>query len=116
MISEEKCWIPVIIIVIHGENLCFSVWQTSHWKVACQTKFHRPFKKCEKFTSSLTAGFFNELLVEAYQLGREVDLVRGNPPELKCFQGFFSHGFQCHIVRGSALKAFSRCGIDMAYD
>ena len=60
--------------------------------------------------------FFNELLVEAYQLGRQIDLIRGNPPELKCFQGFFSQSFQCHIVRCSALKAFSRCGIDMAHD
>ncbi len=53
---------------------------------------------------------------KAYQLGRQIDLVRGNPPELKCFQGFFSQSFQCHIVRGSALKTFSRGGIDMAYD
>ena len=43
------------------------------------------FKKCEKFTSSLTAGFFNELSGKAYQLGRQIDLVRGNAPELKCF-------------------------------
>lgn len=69
MISEEKCWIPVIIIVIHGENLCFSVWQTSHWKVACQTKFHRPFKKCEKFTSSLTAGFSMNYWLKRISLG-----------------------------------------------
>ena len=45
IILEKKYWISVIIIVIHGEILCFSVWQTSHWKVVCQTKFHRPHSK-----------------------------------------------------------------------
>ena len=33
MILEKNTWISVIIIVIHGEILCFSVWRTSHWKV-----------------------------------------------------------------------------------
>ena len=40
-------------------------------------------KGCLLYTS--TAGFFNELSGKAYQLGRQIDLVRGNAPELKCF-------------------------------
>lgn len=34
-----------------------------------------------------TGAVFNELLDEAYQLGWQIDLVRGNPPELKYFWG-----------------------------
>ena len=34
------------------------------------------------FTQNLK---LSQLLVEAYHLGRQIDLVRGNPPELKCF-------------------------------
>lgn len=56
------------------------------------------------------------LLGKAYQFGRQIDLVRDNSPELKCFQSFLSQSFQCHIVRCSALKDFFRCGIDMAYN
>ena len=72
------------------------------------------FQKCEKFTSSPTADFWDSwLVVKADQFRRQIDQVRFNRSKLKCFHVFFTKCFQCHIIRCFSIKAPPRSWIDM---
>ena len=46
----------------------------------------------------------------------QIDLIRVNRPELKCFQDFPTVCSQCGCIRCPSRKAFPWCGIDMVYD
>ena len=57
------------------------------------------FQKCEKFTSSPTADFWESwLVVKSDRLRHQIDQVRFNRSKLKCFQGFFAKCFQCDWI------------------
>lgn len=78
--------ISAIIKLTSYKNSCFRAEKTGHWSFVCKTKFHRPHSKNVKGLLPVRQQIYvSQLTVVANQLRCQIDLVRDNAPELKCF-------------------------------
>lgn len=72
-------------------------------------------QKCELLSSSLTADFYAKLVVKAYQLRRQIDLIGWNRPKLEVLLRCLYHSFQVlhHTVfdHQGFLLGLNLCGL-----